>query len=77
MYIAYTYCGIEQKHSVHFLPNLMSENHITGKSRGQGSGWGHVTGWVNASLGSRGHEDYFESSERLVEEEVISKIPCG
>ncbi len=47
------------------------------KTRGQGSGWGHVTGWVNPSLGSEGDEDYFQSSERLVEEKVISKIPCG
>jgi hypothetical protein len=35
----------------------------------------HVTGWVNPSL--RSYEDYLEYSERLVEEEVISKIPCG
>ncbi len=31
MYSAYTYCGIDQKPSVHFLPNLMSKNHIIGK----------------------------------------------
>jgi hypothetical protein len=31
MYLVYTYCGIERKLSVHFLPNLMSKNHIIGK----------------------------------------------
>ncbi len=31
MYIVYTYCGIERKLSVHFLPDLMSKNHIIGK----------------------------------------------
>jgi hypothetical protein len=29
MYIVYTYCGIERKLSVHFLPDLMSKNHIS------------------------------------------------
>ncbi len=29
--MAYTYYGIEQKLSVHFLPNLMYKNHIIGK----------------------------------------------
>ncbi len=31
MYIALWHCGIERKLSVHFLPNLMSKNHIIGK----------------------------------------------
>ena len=31
MYIAHTYCGIDRKPSVHFLPNLMSKNNIIGK----------------------------------------------
>ncbi len=56
-------------------PDVRESHHR--RSRGQGSGWEHVTGWVTPSLGSWGYEDYFESSERLVEEEVISKIPCG
>jgi hypothetical protein len=33
MYIAYTYCCIERKLRVHFLPNLMSKNHIIGKPK--------------------------------------------
>jgi hypothetical protein len=74
MYSAYTYCGLERKLSVHFLPNMMSKNRIIcRKTRGQGSGCGHVTGWVNSNLGFGALEDYFESSERL----VILKIPCG
>ncbi len=56
-------------------PDVQESHHR--KIRGQGSGCGHVTGWVNPSLGSEGHEDYFQSSERLVEEEFVSKIPCG
>ncbi len=56
-------------------PDVQESHHR--KTRGQGSGCGHVTGWVNLSLGSEGYEDYFQSSETLVEEEVISKIPCG
>jgi hypothetical protein len=32
MYIALWHCGIERKLSVHFLPNLMSKNHIIGKA---------------------------------------------
>ncbi len=56
-------------------PDVQESHHR--KSRGQGSGCGHVTGWVTPSLGSEGYEDYFQSSERLVEEEVISKIPSG
>ncbi len=56
-------------------PDVQESHHR--KTRGQGSDCGHVTGWVNPSLGSEGYEDYFQSSERLVEEEVVSKIPCG
>jgi len=74
MYIALWHCDIEQKLSVHFLPNLMSKYHIIGKPEARAQA---VPGWVNPSLGSEGYEDYFQSSERLVEEEVISKIPCG
>jgi hypothetical protein len=39
MYIAYTSCGIERKPSVHFLPNLMSENHMTGKAEARTQTW--------------------------------------
>jgi hypothetical protein len=77
MYIAYTYYGIERKLSVNFLPNLMSKNHIIGKPEVRAyAGCGHVTEWVNPTLGSGGYKDYFESIERLVKKEVISKIPC-
>jgi hypothetical protein len=40
MYIAYAFCGIERKPSVHFLPNLMSENHMTGKAEARTQAWG-------------------------------------
>jgi hypothetical protein len=76
MYIALWHCGIERKLSVHFLPKTDVQELHPRKTRGQGSGCGHVTGWVNPSLGIEGYEDYFQSSVRLVEEEVISKIPC-
>ncbi len=56
-------------------PDVQESHHR--KTWGKGSGYGHVTGWVNPSLGSEGYEDYFQSSERQVEEEVISKVPCG
>jgi hypothetical protein len=40
MYIALWHCGIERKLSVHFLPNLISKNHIIGKAeaRAQAAG---------------------------------------
>jgi hypothetical protein len=44
-------------------PDVQESHHR--KARGQGTGCGHVTGWVNISLGSRGHEVYFESTKRL------------
>ncbi len=56
-------------------PDVQESHHR--ETRGQSSGCGHVTGWVNPSLGSEGYEDNFQSSERMVEEKVISKIPCG
>ncbi len=44
-------------------PDVPESHHR--KTKGLGSGSGHVTGWVNLSLGTWGCEDYFESSERL------------
>ncbi len=54
----------------------MSENHITGKAEARAPAGGKLQAGY-PSLGSRGYEDYFESSEMQVEEEVISQIPCG
>jgi hypothetical protein len=77
MYIAYTHCGIERKHSVHFFPNLMSENHITGKAEARAQAGGMLQAGSNQAYVAEAVKIIFESSERLVEEEVISKIPCG
>ncbi len=38
-------------------PDVQESHHR--KTRGKGSGCGHVTGRVNPSLGSEGYEDYF------------------
>jgi hypothetical protein len=55
----------------------MSKNHIKGKPEVRAQAKGMFQGWVNLNLGTGGYEYYFESSGRLVKEEVISKMSCG
>ncbi len=55
----------------------MSENHITGKAEARAQAGGMLQAGSNQAYVAEAVKIIFESSERLVEEEVISKIPCG
>jgi hypothetical protein len=55
----------------------MSKYHIIGKPEARAQAVGMLQAGSTPYLGSEGYGDYFQSSERLVEEEFISKIPCG